>query len=305
MSSNQETHYINGYHASVLKTHNQRTAQNSCQFLLPTLDNLSTSKNTLHPPGPIPRTKCSDKSCNKKETPKFKLLDAGCGPGSITTSLAQLYPASRITALDISTSALEPARSTAAAAGVQNISFVAGDVYALPFEPNTFDVVHAQQLLCHLPNAVDAIKELMRVTKPGGIVALREGDAKAIFWYPESEMLEKSWSLFAGEMESKNSTGDAKAGRKLRSWVRAAGVEDAKVKMSAGTWCYSSEAERQAFGEAWMERVVKSDFAVKVVEQGMATQQELQGIRLGWEQWTQDPDGWLCIPHGEALITVT
>lgn len=179
-----------------------------------------------------------------------------------------------------------------------------GDVYNLPFEDDAFDVVHAQQLLCHLPDAPSAIAEMMRVTKPGGVVGLREGDLRAIFWYPELPLLDKSWTLFAAQMESSKGTGDASAGRKLRSWTRAAGAKDAQLTTTAGTWCYSTDVEREAFGSAWMDRVVKSDFATKTVEQGLASQQELEEIRQGWKQWKEDPDAWLCIPHGEALITI-
>ncbi|KAI5241858.1 hypothetical protein E4T43_05118 [Aureobasidium subglaciale] len=258
-----ETTYINGYHPSVLATHNARTAQNSCQFLLPTLSTLSTSHAS------------------------FSLLDAGCGPASITISLALLFPAAKITALDLSSKALEPGRHAAKQQGVTNVDFKEGD-----------------QLLCHLPDPIKAIAELLRVTKKGGVLALREADTRAIFFYPELPLLKKNWELFAKTMEGEGNTGNASAGRKLRRWVRSAGVKEEEMKCSAGTWCYSSEVERVAFGKAWMERVVESEFAVKVVEQDLATKQEMAEIREGWKEWLQDPDGWLCIPHGEALITV-
>ncbi|KAI5261403.1 hypothetical protein E4T47_09438 [Aureobasidium subglaciale] len=271
-----ETTYINGYHPSVLATHNARTAQNSCQFLLPTLSTLSTSHAS------------------------FSLLDAGCGPASITISLAFLFPAAKITALDLSSKALEPGRHAAKQQNVTNVNFKEGDVYALPFPDESFDVVHAQQLLCHLPDPIKAIAELLRVTKKGGVLALREADTRAIFFYPELPLLKKNWELFAKTIEGEGNTGNASAGRKLRRWVRSAGVKEEEMKCSAGTWCYSSEVERVAFGKAWMERVV----GIKVVEQGLATKQEMAEIREGWKEWSQDPDGWLCIPHGEALITV-
>ncbi|KAI5199587.1 hypothetical protein E4T39_06207 [Aureobasidium subglaciale] len=270
-----ETTYINGYHPSVLATHNARTAQNSCQFLLPTLSSLSA------------------------KTPSFSLLDAGCGPATL------LFPNAKITALDLSSKALEPGRKAAKEQGVSNIEFKEGNVYSLPFGDGSFDVIHAQQLLCHLPDPIAAIAELLRVTKKGGVLALREADTRAIFFYPELSLLEKNWQLFAKTMEAEGNTGDASAGRKLRKWVRSAGVGEEEMKCSAGTWCYSSEIERVAFGEAWMQRVVESEFAVKVVEQGLATKAEMEEIREGWREWSRDPDGWLCIPQGEALITVT
>jgi ubiquinone/menaquinone biosynthesis C-methylase UbiE len=279
----QQQTYIHGHHASVLKTHNQRTAQNSCHFLLSSahLKNLSS------------------------KTPAFTLLDAGCGPGSITISLAKLFPKAQITALDFSNTALEFAREAAAKEKVTNVTFVQGDVYRLPFETDAFDIVHAQQLLCHLADPVAAINEMKRVVKAaGGLIALRETDVPGVFFYPELVLLKRMFSLVTEQMESAETAEDARAGRKLKSWIlQSKGAKKDDLTMSAGTWSYSSESERHAFAEAWMERVTSSDFALKTLESGRASREELQQIQQAWKEWSEDEDGFLCIPHGEALIS--
>ncbi len=129
------------------------TAENCSTYLLPTLASKASS------------------------TPNLTLLDVGAGSGTITASLAKYMPAGHITAIDISPEILLSAASHASSVGVANITFQTESVYSLPFPDSTFDIVHAHQILCHLDSPVEALTELLRVTKPdGGVVAVRETD---------------------------------------------------------------------------------------------------------------------------------
>ncbi|KAJ6604972.1 S-adenosyl-L-methionine-dependent methyltransferase [Mycena sp. CBHHK59/15] len=96
------------------------------------------------------------------------ILDVGCGPGTMTTSFAKLVPDGHVTGIERSTEdVLQRARKSAAAQGVSNIAFAIGDVLALNFPDDSFDVVHAHQVLHHVPDPVLALREIIRVTKPG------------------------------------------------------------------------------------------------------------------------------------------
>lgn len=128
--------YSHGHDASVLDSHAARTAANSAAYLLPHLrDGLD-------------------------------LLDVGCGPGTITLDLAQAVGSGRVVGLDQVAAPLEGARAAAAARGDERTTFEVGDVYALPFEDDSFDVTHAHQVLQHVADPVAALREMARVTRP-------------------------------------------------------------------------------------------------------------------------------------------
>ena len=80
---------------------------------------------------------------------------------------------------------LAQARQEAERRGQRNVRFGTGDVYHLDFADDTFDVVHAHQVLQHLTDPVAALGEMRRVCRPGGLVAARDGDYGGFFWFPD------------------------------------------------------------------------------------------------------------------------
>ena len=153
MPSSSDT-YLHGHHDSVLRSHRWRTAENSAGYLLPRL------------------------------APDARVLDVGCGPGTITADLAALVPGGDVTGIDAAADVLAQARQEAERRGQRNVRFGTGDVYHLDFADGTFDVVHAHQVLQHLTDPVAALREMRRVCRPGGIVAARDGDYGGFFWFP-------------------------------------------------------------------------------------------------------------------------
>src|SRR5690554_1696450 len=147
---------MHGHHESVLRSHRWRTAENSAAFVLPVL------------------------------TPETSLLDVGCGPGTVTIDLASRVE--RAVGVDRAPSVLAAARE--AAASVKNVEFLEGDAYALPFADGSFDVVYAHQVLQHLTDPIAALREMRRVARPGGYVAVRDADYSAMTWYPRVAGLE-------------------------------------------------------------------------------------------------------------------
>jgi ubiquinone/menaquinone biosynthesis C-methylase UbiE len=116
------------------------------------------------------------------------ILDVGCGPGTITADLAKVVPEGHVIGIERSAEdVLQNARDEAAAQGITNVTYSIGDVLSLSFPDNSFDIVHAHQVLQHVSDPVLALKEMVRVAKPGGIVAARDTDFSAMTWYPESE----------------------------------------------------------------------------------------------------------------------
>lgn len=132
---------------------------------------------------------------------------------------------------------------------MHNISFREASVYELPFADGGFDVVHAHQVLCHLDEPVKAVREMLRVCKPGGrgVVALREADMRMWCVWPELPGLLKFHGLMVDVLVANG--GQEKAGRRLVEWVMEAGVGRGEIEAGFGTWCYSAPEDRRVWGE--------------------------------------------------------
>ncbi|CAM5354346.1 hypothetical protein GCM10010329_40200 [Streptomyces spiroverticillatus] len=263
--------YTHGHHESVLRSHTWRTAANSAAYLIP----------HLHP--------------------GLCVLDVGCGPGTITADLAALVgPEGHVTGVDAASAILDQARATAAERGLTNTDFAPADVHALDFPDDSFDVVHAHQVLQHVGDPVTALREMRRVCRPGGIVAARDSDYQAMTWYPEHPVLDGWLSLY--RQVARANGGEPDAGRRLRSWALGAGFTD--VTSSAATWCYATEDELSWWTGLWADRTVASSYAVRATESGHATEEQLKEISAAWREWGTREDAWFMVPHGEILCRV-
>ena len=262
--------YTHGHHESVLRSHRWRTAENSVGYLLPLLK------------------------------PGMRLLDVGCGPGTITMDLAELVGRDgRVTALERTDDALALARAEAGRRAVTNVDFVVGDVQDLDLADGSFDVVHAHQVLQHVDDPVRGLREMGRVCRPGGTVAARESDYGAFTWVPRVPELDRWLELYRQVARSNEAEPDA--GRRLLSWARAAGLVD--VTAGSSTWCFSTPTDRAWWGGLWADRIVGSDLARQAVDRGLATAAELAAIGDGWRVWAAHDDGWFSVLHGEILAT--
>ncbi|HEV7871674.1 MAG TPA: methyltransferase domain-containing protein, partial [Modestobacter sp.] len=165
---------------------------------------------------------------------------------------------------------------------------------------DSFDVVHAHQVLQHLTDPVAALREMARVCRPGGVVAVRDVDYAATTWFPADPGLEHWLDLYSRVARRNDAEPDA--GRRLLSWAHAAGLHDTVA--SATAWCYASAAERAWWGKSWAGRATESAFAEQAVAYGLATTAELDDIAAAWLRWAGADDGWLGMLHGELLIRV-
>jgi SAM-dependent methyltransferase len=199
--------------------HEVRTAENSAAYLLPKLLSM------------------------KESNPSLKLLDVGSGSGTISVSFAKLIPDGHVTGIDVNTSILPRARAVAEKAGVKNIEFHEGSVYKLPFADETFDIAVCHQVLVHIGTPWDALREMLRVTKRGGVVAAREGDYETESVWPVLPALDRFHKLMAGLMSAGG--GSPTAGRQLVSWALKAGVQRSQVTLSYSTSSYHTPSGRK------------------------------------------------------------
>jgi len=230
----------------------------------------------------------------------MSLLDVGCGPGTIPADLATRLAPGRVTAAEPTEAALQLARTEAATRSLDNIDFALGDVHDLHFPDDTFDVVHAHQVLQHVADPVQALREMRRVCRPGGLIAARDSDYAAFTWYPAVPALDEWLDLY--RQAARANHGEPDAGRRLLSWARAAGFTD--VTASASTWCFATPEDRHWWGGMWADRIRESDLARQLVTTGVATPADLDRISAGWREWAAAEDGWFVILHGEILCRV-
>jgi ubiquinone/menaquinone biosynthesis C-methylase UbiE len=204
--------------------HELRTAENSAGYVLAKLQSM------------------------KYANPNLKLLDVGSGSGTISVTFAKFIPDGHVTGVDLNPEILPRARAVAEQAGVKNVEFQQGDVFKLPFPDAHFDVTHCHQVLTHLKAPWDALREMLRVTKPGGIVAAREGDLETECVWPELPGL-LSFHKFISNM-MKLAGGSPIGGRQLLSWALKAGASRDHVKLSYGTWWYDTADDKKTWCES-------------------------------------------------------
>ncbi|WP_448641975.1 methyltransferase domain-containing protein [Geodermatophilus sp. URMC 63] len=261
--------YTHGHAEPVLQAHRWRTADNSARYLLPHL------------------------------RPGLDVLDVGCGPGTITVDLARRVAPGRVLGLDVSADPLAEARDLTAREGVP-ATFAVGDAYALDVPDDAFDVVHAHQVLQHLTDPVAALREMARVCRPGGLLAVRDADYATFTWYPADEGLDRWLDLYSRVARANGAEPDA--GRRLVAWAHAAGLRD--LIATTGSWCFATPAERQWWGRSWAGRAKASSFAEQARAHGLATPAELEEVAAAWLRWAAADDGWLGVLHGELLVRV-
>jgi ubiquinone/menaquinone biosynthesis C-methylase UbiE len=259
--------YQHGHHASVVASHAKRTAETAAAFFLPFLKS------------------------------GMRLLDVGCGPGSITSGLARRVEPAETIGIDMSSSVIETANSLAGAAAAKHLSFEVGSIYEPRFAAATFDAAFAHQVLQHLRRPVDALRQIHSLLKPGGVLGVRDVDWGSTTFFPENQGMRRFLGLYY-ELARRNG-GEPNAGRYLRQWLREAGFADARVTTS--TVSYADRAATQEWADTYAERTLHSNLAEKALEYGIATRSDLESIAAAWRAWGHDPDAFFCFSNTEVV----
>ena len=258
--------YTHGHHASVVAQHSRRTAEEAAAFLIPRL------------------------------RPGMRLLDAGCGPGSISAGLVKYV--GEVVGVDAEPSVLRTARELTA--GVPNLTFREGSVYALPWEADAFDVAYAHQLLQHLADPVGALRELGRVVRSGGCVAVRDSDYQTMISHPRSEAIEEWRALYTAV--ARRNGADANAGRRIPSWLARAGFE--RIAISTTAAVMREREEVLNWGDSWAERITSSALGEQALAYGLATRADLERLAAGWRAWARHEEALFLFVHVEGVASV-
>jgi ubiquinone/menaquinone biosynthesis C-methylase UbiE len=158
--------------------------------------------------------------------PGMRLLDCGSGPGTITLGLAEAVAPGEVIGIDVSPLQVERARTLAAEHGVDNVRFELGNIYELPFDDASFDVAWANAVLMHLREPVAALREMRRVVRPGGLVAVR--DHGVHLREPRTPVIEQLFDLQAKVCEVTLGRSTAGLGMRHRELLHEAGLSRAE-----------------------------------------------------------------------------
>jgi ubiquinone/menaquinone biosynthesis C-methylase UbiE len=259
--------YTHGHAPATLRQHGLRSAEEAAAFLLPELK------------------------------PGMRLLDVGCGPGSITRGLAERLAPGQVVGLDLSLDTLAAARADAAARGLTNLRYEQGSVYELPFVDASFDVAFAHQVLQHLSDPGAALSEMLRVLQPAGLVAVREVDWGTVAYWPTDPWIDRFVEVHARTWAQNG--GEPRMGRKLKGLFNAAQVTD--LRITASEWCYTTPAETRQWGESYAERLLTSPMGARAVEYGHASSADLTRMAEAFRAWAVHPDAFWSFAQVAAL----
>jgi ubiquinone/menaquinone biosynthesis C-methylase UbiE len=260
--------YAHGYDSALTqKLHTSRSAATHATFILPYLQ------------------------------PGMHVLDCGCGSGGITLGLAQAARPGQVIGIDVAEVEIERAWRRAEEQTVDNVRFEVGNVYELGFADRSFDVAFAHNVLEHVAQPDQALREMHRVLKPDGIVGIRDVDIGGNLIAPEEDRLWQWLSLMEAVWEGQG--GHPRLGRRLRGLLHEAGFVD--VAASASYEYYGDPEAMRFISNIAASRCQEPDFVEQVVKRGLADRQRLEEIRSAFLQLPERPDAFCAIAHGEAV----
>lgn len=228
-----------------------------------------------------------------------KILEAGCGVGAQTITLAKNSPQASFTSVDISEKSILQAKEKIKDAGFSNVSFEQGDIFQLPFEPESFDHLFICFVLEHLAEPVEAISRLKVFLKVGGTITVIEGDHGSTYFYPDCEAAHKAIQCQV-EMQSR-AGGNANIGRELYPLLKKAGFSSVQV---SPRMVYIDSSKPQ-----FVEGFTKNTFTAMIegvressIESGLIAAETFdEGIK-GLYRTTED-DGVFCYTFFKAVST--
>ena len=233
--------------------------------------------------------------------PGMRVLDLGCGPGTITAGLAAAVAPAAVVGLDVAPSVLDQARRVVGDRQLRNVSFLAGSAEDLPFPAGWFDAVFAHTLLEHVSDPMAALREARRVLKPSGLLGVRDCDWGTGAFHPPDPAVELGASLYARVW--RHNGGRPNCGRELRALLRAAGF--ARVQTSASfRWDGSHDGgngDSRRFGELLAQRLMMPNFAGPILAIGWADAALLEQTAAACAAWSREPDTFATMVMVEAI----
>ena len=229
--------------------------------------------------------------------PGMRLLDVGCGPGTISVGLANAIDPGELRGIDIEESQVTMARQAAEDGGHRNARFQTASATSLPFEDDSFDVAHFHAVLMHVPDTGSVLRETLRVLKPGGLIAGREMIGAGSCLEPETEGLRGAWQAFMRLVQANG--GHPDMGKQLKQTFLDAGFGE--VRASASFDCYSDREEIAFFHGLAIGWFFSPDTVNAACAAGLATREQFDAWRVEIDAWSRQPGAFAATAFGEAI----
>ena len=229
--------------------------------------------------------------------PGLRVLDFGCGPGTITVGLAKATAPGEVHGVDMEGSQIDLARAVAEAGGISNTTFHVADVTNLPFEDRFFDVAHCHNVLMHIPDTRAVLTEVKRVLKPGGIIGCREMIGESSFTHPDFGVIRKAWDMFEDLLAADD--GHPQMGKDLKSHIVEAGFDNVRVTGSFDI--YSAPADIEfiyGFANKWF---LSPEIVEAAIKYGASTRDLCDRIADAYDRWRRDPGAFCALAFGEVV----
>jgi SAM-dependent methyltransferase len=222
----------------------------------------------------------------------MRLLDCGCGPGSVTLGLAEAVAPGEVVGIDVERRQIEAARALAADRFVSNVRFQVANTYDLPFSDASFDAVFANTVLIHLREPRRAVVEMRRVLRPGGVVGLADGDFSTWLWEPVSPALDKFRTLYIRTLQHVG--GDPFLARQYRRLLLDCGFVRSEMRGRVSSEsCGTAEGTR---GTAQtVVHLLRTNIGGVAIQQNWITPSEVEAICAEALAWGERPDAFFAI----------
>lgn len=213
----------------------------------------------------------------------MKVLEAGCGPGFVTERLLEMVPRGSLTALDSDPEMLRLARERVERAA-SRLDLVEASILATDLADGQFDFAVARYLFQHLAEPVTAAREILRLLRPGGRLAVIDLDAA--LWGIAQPAFPEVAPIYAKTGRAQASRGgDRLVGRRLYRILRDAGYQD--VELDA--FVYHSDAE----GLDPFLPQLDPDRLLPLLEQGVLTPGEMETVASAHRRFLASPDAYV------------
>lgn len=181
------------------------------------------------------------------------------------------------------------------------IQSLQSDAPSIPFPDNSFDITYASHTLQYAANPTAVLREMARITTPGGIIAARDADYGAMTWHPLHPGLSRWRAVFSVVSDLTGS--QPNAGRHLPTWFLEADLKDTTVSSSNST--YATGEEKEALASSWIQHTHEESYQKRIKEVlGEETVSATKQITTGWNEWKNTPGAVMVLPHLEVIAQI-
>ena len=157
-----------------------------------------------------------------------RVLDVGCGPGTITIDVAQVVHPGEVFGIDPAEASIAQANQIKSERQIQNVTFQTGDARALSFEDHGFDVVYAHAVLGWVPESIRVLSEMRRVTRKEGLVVVTIPEEGVLMMYPPCPAYDRVRAIrhkYWTDPEDSGFYYDGQLGRRALGLLKEVGLE--------------------------------------------------------------------------------